>query len=1505
MRRFLLWFLPKWDAQKEKVFTVIRPGFRGPVPYVLPLRYLFLLVIVLRVWLYPGGAAQHAWSALILLSVLLTAFATYLTLGLPERDELRRHANAAQESLKTFGPPTLELLYCLVVLADICLISWAYRLTGDPTSGIFLLYCLPVFTAAEYLGPLPFLVVAAVTEASIIFTTASLQPAHSIHGLVDAVFNRAAIRGSFLLSIAFVTSSVIRVERSLRKRLDRRDEQFRVLLDFREDASKVLDTGDVLPLAVEKAISLVSKDGFTTGAGMLIDSSTHGIQAEYSNPGGFFETDEGKGLIDRVAQQHPVSVKSFLTNEYRPIRPYTRKVVHASLCVPIISRDTPIGLLFLRRIGGYIFNQSDQWFLQALAGHAAAAIERAQLTSALDSLGTALPSALQLDRQLDYVLSELTENLGFEFATISLVDEYRGVIETVRGRSVPWGWLSRARKTLDTDNIHTDVVRTKNTVTIEAWDHRLDPDIYERFEHSKLARVFVPIISDQEAVGTIEAGCRLERKDSVITSSAVAEVERIGKDRGRDLGRYRPHVLLELIAQSAIAIIGADSASVHVYRKDQSSERGIDGLGEPILAAGAGRATKEFIREHQPRPGGLGQRAMEEANFLKIDDPQKLKTHNADLFDLGIRSMAAFPMSLGQGVQGVLYVHFWGRDHEFSPSELDLGELFTRQIEVVIQNHLLLRTTTELAARAWELSRMQNLMQSLASPFDLRDVLEKVTQNVLMMVDADNVTLYQYEAGSDHFVTPPVMRGIFHAEESMRTGIYPEDTPRWALKEGRPQFFPRIPDVLCSVKPDGKPRFAVREGIASCAIVPLRAGREVVGLLFVNYRSPREFNLEDQNIINALADSAALVIRTARLQEPRRIELERRQRELEAMHAVDMAMVESAPDLPEVLELILLKVLDITKAQSGEFMLVDAGDKETLVSEARLPAGPPQRTQKISEGLIGLAARSKQSVLAADVNSVEWEPHYLRLTPTTRSELAVPLLEANGDVLGVLDIESDLTNKFTADDKLLMETLAVQAVIAIHSVKLYGSLERRIRHLAALNMIAARVQGQPYELEVVLRLFLTGISAGAGLGFSRVMLFLADDGGNSLHGEVAAGSVTRREAEVVWNGFQSRSVPSLRDLELLLHGAEQFSAEIRQGKIVENSPLSRAIRLLSLPIESSSGAVAQCLLEGRTVVIEYEQPDTLRAFMGQFTQPNDVEHAYACVPLIGRHTKRIGVLVVDNRFLLKERYIDEEDKEGLEAFGGLLALSIENTRLRARLAEEEKIENRKEVTAGIVHTVGTRLSVMAGSVTRLQACLEAGEAYDAMLDRLMEGIKNAERVLRDLRTFAAAFQLQRDHADLGEVIEDLHQDVKGTFRLEIVTQDQPMPVCVDRLKFVSALMEIIKNCHEAMLGVSDEPVRIETAECSDQSPVAPKGYAQVEITDKGPGIRKDAKPNVFKPFFTTKHGTGMGLAIAKTVVDGHGGTILADDNPGGGARFVIRIPIVPKPVVTTQGEANG
>jgi signal transduction histidine kinase len=105
----------------------------------------------------------------------------------------------------------------------------------------------------------------------------------------------------------------------------------------------------------------------------------------------------------------------------------------------------------------------------------------------------------------------------------------------------------------------------------------------------------------------------------------------------------------------------------------------------------------------------------------------------------------------------------------------------------------------------------------------------------------------------------------------------------------------------------------------------------------------------------------------------------------------------------------------------------------------------------------------------------------------------------------------------------------------------------------------------------------------------------------------------------------------------------------------------------------------------------------------------------------------------------------------------------------------------------------------------------------------------------------------------------------------------------------SRLESVLRNLLDNALSFARTRVCIEVGRAGDE--------AEVVVSDDGPGIAPEDMPRVFDRFFTTRgdrRGTGLGLSLARAVVEAHGGTIRAESPPQGGARFVVRLPFTPR-----------
>ena len=149
----------------------------------------------------------------------------------------------------------------------------------------------------------------------------------------------------------------------------------------------------------------------------------------------------------------------------------------------------------------------------------------------------------------------------------------------------------------------------------------------------------------------------------------------------------------------------------------------------------------------------------------------------------------------------------------------------------------------------------------------------------------------------------------------------------------------------------------------------------------------------------------------------------------------------------------------------------------------------------------------------------------------------------------------------------------------------------------------------------------------------------------------------------------------------------------------------------------------------------------------------------------------------------------------------------------------------------------------------------------------------------------------REPVDLEALVRGLARTMgegsAATIEVKVRTGGTNEPVRVQGV--ASRLESVVRNLVDNALSFARTRVWIEVGREA--------GDAEVVVSDDGPGITPEDLPRVFDRFFTTRgdrRGTGLGLALARAVVEAHGGTIRAEAAPGGGARFVVRLPFTPR-----------
>jgi len=235
-------------------------------------------------------------------------------------------------------------------------------------------------------------------------------------------------------------------------------------------------------------------------------------------------------------------------------------------------------------------------------------------------------------------------------------------------------------------------------------------------------------------------------------------------------------------------------------------------------------------------------------------------------------------------------------------------------------------------------------------------------------------------------------------------------------------------------------------------------------------------------------------------------------------------------------------------------------------------------------------------------------------------------------------------------------------------------------------------------------------------------------------------------------------------------------------------------------------------------------------------------------------------------------------------------------RTQAELAHVARVASLGEMTASIAHEVNQPLAAV---VANGHACLRWLSASPPNLPKALEAAerivkdgKDAGEVVRRVRALFKRTAIERVQLDLDEVIVEVLRlldsyPARKHVSLDVVLAPDLPPIFADRVQLQQLLLNLMLNALEAL-----EPVSGRVKQLSVRSTRAEGQRAAIQISDNGIGL--DDSVAAFEPFVTTKpEGMGLGLAISRSIVAAHEGTLSAERNVGFGTTFTVTLPAQP------------
>jgi signal transduction histidine kinase len=566
--------------------------------------------------------------------------------------------------------------------------------------------------------------------------------------------------------------------------------------------------------------------------------------------------------------------------------------------------------------------------------------------------------------------------------------------------------------------------------------------------------------------------------------------------------------------------------------------------------------------------------------------------------------------------------------------------------------------------------------------------------------------------------------------------------------------------------------------------------------------------------------------------------LKARYERLHALYQVGNIM-HSTLDSQKALQLLLKEAVRLMRGSSGSMILINptSGFLEIHASLG-LPAHVTELKLRVGEGITGWVARTGQPARVGDVTA---DPRYIMLRREARSEVAVPL-EVQEQVRGVLNVESDQLNAFSAEDQELLQALAVQAAKVIHNTWLYEQLRLKVRLFESLASVS-RAISSTLNVDDALRVITR--EACVLMRAKMCSLMLLDDSREWLDVRASFGA-----------GEAYLHKPRLSVEESLL------GIVVRRKKPLQVENVQTSSRYQHIDVARREGLVA--LLS---------------------------------VPLMFAD-QAIGALSV---YTGQPYSFSNEEIRILSALAELSAIAIEKARLYERVVDvEEQLRQNEKLSAlgllaaEVAHEIRNPLTVMKMLYHSLNLQFPAGDPRNKDARIIDEKIDHLNKIVEQILDFARTTEPQLEPLNLNTLIDEMGLLVRHKLKnqnVQWVRKLQPdlPPVLGDAAQLEQAFLNLILNAAQAMPGGG-------TLTITSRLLAGPAGGGSarvaIDFKDTGQGMSEEQRLRAFKSVLSTTKakGNGIGLAIVGRVVETHRGEVKIKSRPGQGTTISVMLP---------------
>jgi len=837
------------------------------------------------------------------------------------------------------------------------------------------------------------------------------------------------------------------------------------------------------------------------------------------------------------------------------------------------------------------------------------------------------------------------------------------------------------------------------------------------------------------------------------------------------------------------------------------------------------------------RSDGYSMQVMRTGKPVVIPDSSRQTRINPSVFWYGIAAGFCLPVLVEGKRIGVMWFHYSNIRH-FSQHDINAAQLYVNQAA----------TTYTRARRIAELDHMRRAADALAGVAELREILYQIVQSACEVLQADSAVIWSYDVAREQFILDEsVAMGIPQEiwSEFRKTGPRPQGTVATVMELGwigvrnvaDRQQYPFL----------GEFTRKLLERIESQSFqgVALTIEGEHLGVLYVNYKQKRSFSEDEKEVAQAFANHAALALKKAKLLE---------QVSKARNTAKIVAEVATLGNLDKTLNSVVAGTKDALGCDAVTLYVYEPHKDKLLYPPTMIGVRYPERALQLPGVMSGsIVFEMLQQDQIYIVNDVSIDP-FFKDKRFAKDEniiacLAIPLTTAKERV-GVMFVNYRSKHRFTSNELANIELFADQAAVAIRNAQLYEQERRRVASLKALHE--------------------AGRAVTSSLNLSEILLRIAEQAWtlSGIYGEKA-----------------SFSHIALKEGDNLLFKAAY--------PIEHLSRLQRDIGNIDLRHAKHIGIVGRAAKFGSPQLVGdvTGDPDNITY---------DVHmHSELAVP-IKAGEQIIGVFGVEHSTY---HAFDSEDVRDLEALAAQAAVAIQNAqrfedlkKIKGYIGSKTAVDWIQIVSMAWGHSIRRDVGTALGRIALLRGSLPNTSVTKTALEEL----EQLEGVIRGIGEIPIIAPLSYEDTVSSVAINELVE----TYLKRLWKHEACKPIKLhlhlhpelDKQATVRASREWLRRVFEIVVDNAVTAMNKADSIIKQLTVITHKienNRVEISFIDTGPGIPVEIQDKLFEEPIAKaigSRGAGIGMMLAKTIIQTYKGEIVVKATNANGTHIVIVLP---------------